>query len=111
MIGRTAIYTVVSLTAPLTLALSVADPAKAAAAAGESLAERWCSQCHAVKRNQASPNLKAPTFPEVAAQPSITEYTLRVFLHIEHVAMPNFMLKPEDADMLVDYIMSLKPTP
>jgi mono/diheme cytochrome c family protein len=108
MIGRTTIYTVVSLMAQL--ALSATSPAKAAALTGESLAEHWCSQCHAIKENQASPNPKAPTFPKVAAQPSISEYTLRVFLHTEHVTMPNFILKPEDADVLIDYIMSLKPT-
>jgi mono/diheme cytochrome c family protein len=107
MIGRT-IYTAVSLMAPL--ALSVTGPAKAAALTAESLAEHWCSHCHAIKGNQASPNPKAPTFPQVAAQPSISEYTLRVFLRTEHVTMPNFILKPEDADVLVDYIMSLKPT-
>jgi mono/diheme cytochrome c family protein len=108
MIGRTTIYTVVSLMAQL--ALSATSPAKAAALTGESLAEHWCSQCHAIKGNQASPNPKAPPFPVAAAQPSITEYTLRVFLRTEHVAMPNFILKPEEADILVDYIMSLKPT-
>src|SRR5512135_557964 len=91
MISRTVIYTVVSIAAPLALALSVAGPVRADASAGESLAEHWCSQCHAVKRNQASPNPKAPSFPVAAAQPSITEYTLRVFLRTEHVQMPNFI--------------------
>lgn len=103
MICRAAVYATVLLTA--------AGLAEAATPRGENLAERWCSQCHAVKPNQVSTNPKAPPFPEVAAQPSITEYTLRVFLNIQHVEMPNFILKPEDADLLIDYIMSLKPKP
>jgi hypothetical protein len=62
-----------------------------------------------VKPNQVSTNPKAPPFLEVAARPSSTDYTLRVFLNIQHVEMPNFILKPDDADALVDYIMSMKP--
>lgn len=111
MIHPRTIYAIALLMAHLALVLSVTSPAKAAALSGESLAERWCSQCHAIRGNQASPNPKAPTFPKVAAQPSISEYTLRVFLRTEHVLMPNFILKPEDTDLLVGYIMSLKPAP
>lgn len=91
---------------PLTLAITGAACAELP---GKGLAERWCSQCHAVKTNQVSPNPKAPPFSEVAAQPSITEYTLRVFLQTEHTKMPNFILKPDVTDDLVDYIISLKP--
>ena len=105
MIGRTTTTVLVLLLAPL-----IAGSAKTAELTGESLAAHWCSQCHAIKGNQASPNPRAPTFPEVAAQPSISEYTLRVFLRTEHVTMPNFILKPEEADLLVDYILSLKST-
>lgn len=104
LIGRHAIYAIVMLSALPT----VTDPGKAAALQGEDLAQRWCSQCHAVKPNQVSTNPKAPPFPQVAAQPSITEYTLRVFLNIQHIEMPDFILKPEDADALVGYILSLK---
>jgi mono/diheme cytochrome c family protein len=103
MIGRTAIYAI------MLLAVTVTSQGKAAAPAGENLAERWCSQCHAVKPNQVSTNPKAPPFLEVAARPSSTDYTLRVFLNIQHIEMPNFILKPDDADALVDYILSMKP--
>lgn len=106
MIGRSAIHAFVVLAVPL----AVTGVANAAATPGEGLAERWCSQCHAIKPNQVSTNPKAPPFAEVAAQPSTGEYTLRVFLNIQHVEMPNFILKPDDADALVEYIMSLKPT-
>jgi len=103
---RTTIWATITFAAAL--ALAVIGPALAAPP-GESLAERWCAQCHAVKPNQVSPNPKAPPFPELAAQPSITEYTLRVFLHTQHATMPNFILPPDATDDLVGYIISLKP--
>jgi mono/diheme cytochrome c family protein len=75
---------------------------------GEMLAERWCSQCHAIKPNQISANPDAPRFPDVAAEPSITEYSLRVFLKTPHLKMPNIMMKPDDMDDIVSYILSMK---
>ena len=102
---KNAIYAGVVLAA---LPIVTAVPAKATTR-GEDLAQRWCMQCHAVKPNQASLNPKAPPFPVVAAQPSISDYTLRVFLKIQHVEMPNFILNPDDADVLIGYILSLRP--
>ena len=93
----------------LSVVLAAAGHARAATPAGETLAQRWCSQCHAVKRNQSSANRAAPRFSDLAAEPSITEYSLRVFLKIPHPTMPNFMMKPDDIDDIVSYILSLKP--
>jgi mono/diheme cytochrome c family protein len=89
--------------------LSAAGGAWAATASGEALAQSWCSQCHAVKPNQASPNPAAPRFPDLAAEPSITEYSLRAFLTTPHLTMPNFMIKSDDIDDIASYILSLKP--
>lgn len=83
--------------------------ARADAARGLALAERWCSECHGVRPNQASRTAKIPTFPEIAAEPSATEMSLRVFLRTAHPSMPNLVLQPDDLDDLVDYIMSMKP--
>ena len=82
-----------------------------AASRGEGLAQQWCSQCHAVSPGQQSPNPKAPTFSAIAAEPSATDYSLRVFLRTTHATMPNFKIDPDDIDDLVAYIRSLKPTP
>jgi mono/diheme cytochrome c family protein len=73
------------------------------------LAQRWCSQCHAVKPNQTSANPAAPRFSDVAADPSITEYALRAFLKTPHPTMPNIMMKSDDMDDIVSYILLLKP--
>ncbi len=89
--------------------LSAAGDASAATPRGEALSESWCSQCHAVKPNQSSANPAAPRFSDLAAEPSITEYSLRAFLNTPHLTMPNFMIKSDDIDDLASYILSLKP--
>lgn len=83
--------------------------AGAAAARGESLAAGWCAQCHAVKPNQSSANPAAPTFSELAAEPSITEYSIRVLLRTPHSTMPNFMMNADDIGDVTGYILSLRP--
>jgi mono/diheme cytochrome c family protein len=88
---------------------AAADDASAATPRGEALAQSWCSQCHAVKPNQSSANPAAPKFSDLAAEPSITEYSLRAFLTTPHLTMPNFMLKSDDIDDIAGYILSLKP--
>jgi mono/diheme cytochrome c family protein len=82
---------------------------RADAARGLGLAERWCSQCHGVRPNEASVSPKVPSFSEIAAEPSATEPSLRVFLRTPHASMPNLILQPDDIDDLVDYILSMKP--
>jgi mono/diheme cytochrome c family protein len=76
---------------------------------GETLASRWCAECHATKPGQTSPNPKAPAFVAIAAESTATEYALRVFLKTTHATMPNFKIDPADIDDLVAYIRSLAP--
>ena len=89
--------------------LSAAGDAQAVAPRGENLAQSWCSQCHAVKPDQSSANPAAPRFPDVAAEPSMTEYALRAFLKTPHPTMPHIMMNADDMDDIVGYILSLKP--
>jgi len=89
-----------------TLTEAMADPAT-----GESLAGQWCVQCHGIRADRLSPNLAAPTFPELAAEPSITEYSLRALLRSPHETMPHITFTPDQLDDIVAYIMSLKPKP
>jgi hypothetical protein len=66
----------IGLAAALATAVAVtgvsADPV-----AGQNLADKWCVECHGVRADRLSPNFAAPTFPELAAETSITEYSLR----------------------------------
>ena len=107
MIKRTAIC--VGLAAPLSTAL--ADPTSVSAdpIAGQNLAGKWCAECHGIRGDQLSPNPAAPTFPKLAAEPSITEYSLRALLRSPHETMPHITFTPDQMDDIVEYIMSLKP--
>jgi len=77
--------------------------------AGKNLAEKWCVECHGIRADRLSPNLDAPTFRQLAAEPSITEYSLRALLRSPHETMPHITFTPEQMDDVIDYIMSLKP--
>jgi mono/diheme cytochrome c family protein len=50
-----------------------------------------------------------PDIPELAAEPSITEYSLRALLRSPHERMPHITFTPDEMDDIVSYIMSLKP--
>jgi cytochrome c len=89
--------------------LQLAQNAMAAPPDGETLAQRWCAQCHGVGPGQKSANDKAPPFAEVAARQTTTVPSLKVFLRSPHENMPNLMLQTDEINLLVDYIVSLKP--
>ena|SRR6516162_7254745 len=99
----------VSLTAVLSITLVTTPVSSADLVAGESLAEKWCAQCHGVRPGRLGPNLSAPTFPELAAEPSITEYSLRALLRSPHETMPQITFTPDQLDDITGYILSLKP--
>ena len=90
---------------------AAAMTAVAAPPSGENLAERVCSECHAVKPSQVSKNPDAPPFAQLASEPSITQYSLRVFLRTPHANMPNLMLTTDEMDEVTSYILSLKRRP
>jgi mono/diheme cytochrome c family protein len=106
MIKRTAIRLGVAAGLPLLLAPAIGSAADLAA--GESLADKWCAQCHAVRGNRSSSNPAAPTFSELAVEPSITEYSLRALLRSSHETMPQITFTPDQMDDIVGYILSLK---
>ena len=89
--------------------LAAGAAARADVVRGKALSEQFCAGCHAVKPGQESPVAKAPTFLRSASDPSITETSLKVFLRTPHWTMPNIVLKPDDSDDVVEYILSLKP--
>ena len=80
-------------------------------ATGKRVAEQDCASCHAIEpRVQKSPVANAPTFEAIAALPSTNELSLRVFLRSSHAGMPNIMLRDDEIDPLIAYIISLKPS-
>jgi mono/diheme cytochrome c family protein len=73
---------------------------------GRALARAWCAECHRTEPGQFG--IFAADFGEVANLPSTTALSLRVFLYSNHKEMPNFSIKPADADDIIAYILSLK---
>jgi cytochrome c len=77
-------------------------------AAGKRLAEAWCSECHAIGPEVVYGLKRAPGFAEIAQRPRTTPLSPNVFLRSNHDNMPNFILKRDEADDIVAYIVSLK---
>ena len=73
---------------------------------GRALARAWCAECHRVEPGRFG--IFAADFGEVANLPSTTALSLRVFLQSNHHEMPNFSLKPAEANDIIAYILSLK---
>lgn len=76
---------------------------------GLALAQRLCSQCHAVRKEQAqSPNENAPRFQVIASIPGMTSIALSAALNTSHRTMPNIMLQADEQADVTAYILSLK---
>lgn len=76
---------------------------------GRDYAEKTCSECHAVrKENSESPRAEAPPFKAIADQPSTTRMALTVWFRSPHPTMPNLVLSAEETDNVIAYILSLK---
>jgi mono/diheme cytochrome c family protein len=78
------------------------------ASVGHRLAEAWCKECHAIDAAAIGGKDGAPDFARIANLPSTTELALKVFLRSSHARMPNLIIKPSDAEEIVQYILSLK---
>jgi mono/diheme cytochrome c family protein len=99
-----ALLPLVALTAPAAAQTDIGDPQ-----AGRRLAETWCANCHRVAPAGPGPVTdSAPAFGAVAAMPSTTVMSLRVFLQTPHANMPDYRLTREQTDNLIAYILSLR---
>lgn len=92
---------------------SVAMPADAqrpenaeSAKIGRGVAQRYCSECHAIGPSGQSPNTKSPRFPLIAERfrngnpaPVLIDGTV-----VRHPGMPEFRLLEHETDGLVAYI-------
>lgn len=79
------------------------------ASEGLLLARAICAECHLLGTEEGSSNnANAPTFKDIANTPGMTGAALRASLQNWHKNMPNLIIKGEEADSLVAYILSLK---
>lgn len=91
------------LAVALSIVMAPGESRSADLVAGKSLANKWCVQCHGVRADRLGakhlgPNISAPTFPELASEPSITEYSLRALLQSPHETMPHIKFTPDQLD-------------
>ena len=76
---------------------------------GLAIARERCAECHlTVKENGRTTNEKAPTFARIANSPGMTATALRAALNTSHRTMPNLVVKDDDADSIIAYILSLR---
>jgi mono/diheme cytochrome c family protein len=82
----------------------------AAADRGQTLARQMCADCHAIERGRTtSPDAEATPFQVIANTAGMSPLALRAFLYTPHRRMPNIVLNRDDADDIIDYILSLSP--
>ena len=75
---------------------------------GLALAQQFCSECHAVRREQVrSPTPQAPTFLKLATTPGVTSAALSVALTTPHAGMPMFGLTTTQREDVIAYILGL----
>ena len=68
-----------------------------------------CAECHAIDNGTgASANPNAPTFKDLAKTPGMTSAALTVALQTAHRNMPNFVMKANERQDVIAYILSLK---
>lgn len=80
------------------------------AAAGKTLALRWCATCHLVADDQqTASSTSLPSFYDMAKDPGWTEEKLATFLADPHPQMPNMTLGNIEIANLSAYIASLAP--
>jgi mono/diheme cytochrome c family protein len=76
---------------------------------GKDIAERWCTGCHVVEREQQSPATdQAPPFASIATQPEFGADKLAILLLKPHPNMPKLALSRTEVANLAEYILSLK---
>ncbi len=75
---------------------------------GHRIAEQWCSECHQVGPSSTRDQQEGLSFARVAALPSTTALSLKVFLRTSHKDMPNLHLTEAEANDIIAYILGLK---
>jgi mono/diheme cytochrome c family protein len=79
---------------------------------GRVLAESFCTSCHGIAASSGpSMNHRAPPFTQLAQTPGMSAIALRAALQTSHRKMPNLLLRKQDREDVIAYILSLKTAP
>jgi cytochrome c len=77
---------------------------------GRALAERMCSECHAIGKSGQGPHVNAPAFRSLDRRIDLDSFMerLREGLMVGHPDMPMFRFSREDARAFVLYLRSIQ---
>ena len=76
---------------------------------GHELAEKLCTNCHAIDRKASSPmQADVPSFPAIAKRTGTTAEHLAGKIIVPHPAMPGVPLTAAEIRDIVAYILTLK---
>jgi mono/diheme cytochrome c family protein len=75
---------------------------------GRVIAERWCSSCHLVSRDQTSASGDAPSFASISERSQSGIDSLAGFIADAHPPMPKLSLTRDEIRNLLAYIASLR---
>ncbi len=75
---------------------------------GHAYAQKFCTNCHAVEKDEAVILGDVPSFEDVANSEGMSPRALGVWLRSSHPNMPDFIIPPDDIDNVIAYIMSLR---
>lgn len=92
------------------LAVTIASTASAGDNAdGFKIAEKYCSQCHAIGLADKGRHPRAPAFKIIANRYSVWDLqeALAEGIVVAHDAMPKFVLKPDEIYELLSYMDTL----
>ena len=99
-----ALLAFVSLTQDLANAATLGDPK-----AGQTYARTHCASCHSILPDgNASPVNEATPFQKIADTGGMNRTALFVFFRSPHPTMPNLIVRGDDKDNIIAYILSLK---
>jgi cytochrome c len=81
-------------------------------ARGETIAERLCARCHAIRQTGSSPMGLAPPFRDLSKRYPIEHLAeaLAEGIVTGHPAMPRFTFDPPEIEALLAYMAGLKPS-
>lgn len=105
-----AFVTAIALAACAHAETAVDDAAAHQIAAGQHLAEMYCSTCHAIGAAGESRHPLAPPFHTLSEKYPVTmlEEAFAEGVLVGHRDMPEFRLEPEEIDQLIAYLQSVQ---
>ena len=108
--GWTLTAVVLAACAPDSPSTTVAGDSANAAMTGQAKAEAYCSQCHAVGREDNSLHRDAPPFRTLSDRFELRdlEEALAEGIVVGHPDMPVFVFQPNEIDALIDYLETIQ---